>query len=688
MATPSPADYSTSRNKPDRNKSKTAPWLLVPAQSVMSVEHPCIIKDVDKGIKSLGGEVKSHIQALIERKNIAATLRPDDPFAKHIMSSVVRTENLLLKISVPKRTGRRRKRGTNGPFLTEQEISEQSGSREPNSKKTAEHGNSEQREKHGIESKKKVATPSIPYVDAETVFRSLRDNATKYTVTPVGIIDQTHRFRNLPDLQITNADNRIMQGIRDHLMPLKYSEIKKYEINTEPGIVLSPNIGPPVQFLQTISPIAYSYKQNPGVKFETDETGESRALNTHKRLFVDSMYIVHADDPTVPQGPKPDLPPEDRLTYLETQILTELRALLQERPVVTRHVIYNRLGWSKRDKLRDISAYAGYFFDTGPFREALVRYGIDPRKDPEMRKYQTLSYMTFRSLGPKSGRTFYENIKVLVRMRPEELTHSHMFDGMSVSRTGNMFQMCDITDPVIRKILDTPNIRSTCAPTTQGWYHSGTWTKAVTVLKDKVNLLLRNEIPDNSVYDRLVAWPDIFTSEGIYETYVDEVLDTEIHREKKREHALMSICRRMVKNPRYAIEIVESGGLEAEGAQDGQARDKEGDIPIDADVDAEADDQLEEDEDEVIEGPDAEEDEIANEDEDESEGLFVSGWNDETDYVRGPYHDGLEGGLYNGKSRGREGEEDMGREEAGIMEGREDHATSERSPPPYRGTFG
>lgn len=39
-------------------QNKLAPKLEVPSRAVSIVEHPCIIKNVDKGIVSLGGEVK------------------------------------------------------------------------------------------------------------------------------------------------------------------------------------------------------------------------------------------------------------------------------------------------------------------------------------------------------------------------------------------------------------------------------------------------------------------------------------------------------------------------------------------------------------------------------------------------------------------------------------------------------
>lgn len=39
-------------------KSTYAPWYSVPKQPIVSVEHPFIIKDVDKGLATLGSPSK------------------------------------------------------------------------------------------------------------------------------------------------------------------------------------------------------------------------------------------------------------------------------------------------------------------------------------------------------------------------------------------------------------------------------------------------------------------------------------------------------------------------------------------------------------------------------------------------------------------------------------------------------
>ena len=79
------------------------------------------------------------------------------------------TNNLLLKVTVPRRTGRKRKRGTTGPFLAEDELEEASNGT--------------------------YTRPTNNYVEAAGVYRSLQDNASKYKVAFAGIVDETHRFR-------------------------------------------------------------------------------------------------------------------------------------------------------------------------------------------------------------------------------------------------------------------------------------------------------------------------------------------------------------------------------------------------------------------------------------------------------------------------------------------------------------
>lgn len=79
-------------------------------------------------------------------------------------SSNSQTNNVLLKVTVPRRTGRRRKRGVEEPFT---EMHPSSGD-------------------HGW-----------PRRSAKDLRRSLRDNVERYQLEPVGMVNRTHVFRGV-----------------------------------------------------------------------------------------------------------------------------------------------------------------------------------------------------------------------------------------------------------------------------------------------------------------------------------------------------------------------------------------------------------------------------------------------------------------------------------------------------------
>lgn len=93
------------------------------------------------------------------------------------MSHNARTHNVVLKVTVPKRTGRKRKRGSDGPWQGDVEIPDVAAA---------------------SEGKEQVA--SVGRQDEPKVLRKkLADNVGKYEVEAVGVVRHTHRFRGLAD---------------------------------------------------------------------------------------------------------------------------------------------------------------------------------------------------------------------------------------------------------------------------------------------------------------------------------------------------------------------------------------------------------------------------------------------------------------------------------------------------------
>ncbi len=82
--------------------------------------------------------------------------------SRPLASTSTASNNILLKITVPKRTGRKRKRGSSEPYMNNSVI-------DPSA----------------------VVTPR----DARNLLRRLRDNIGRYEVEAVGRVERTHVFR-------------------------------------------------------------------------------------------------------------------------------------------------------------------------------------------------------------------------------------------------------------------------------------------------------------------------------------------------------------------------------------------------------------------------------------------------------------------------------------------------------------
>lgn len=152
------------------------------------------------------------------------------------------TNDLVLKVTVPKRTGLKRKRGTSGSF----QESPQGHSCLPTSESTAVVAN-----------------------DTRCMLRTLRDNIKTYQIQPVGSIYQTHRFRGavscqtslriyrdslmntgIPDFVYSTTDSTFMKKMKEDILTFECTisfsrfvsqlshprrEIEKFQVRYEQG---------------------------------------------------------------------------------------------------------------------------------------------------------------------------------------------------------------------------------------------------------------------------------------------------------------------------------------------------------------------------------------------------------------------------------------------------------------------
>lgn len=177
-----------------------------------------------------------------------------------------------------------------------------------------------------------------------------------------------------------------------------------------------------------------------------------------------NQAIPH-DERDVPAEALKDLPPLALLEPAMQRLIESARLLLDERPIWTRRALQNRVAAEDLKAVGSNSAkymyqYVGYLFDSGPWRDAIVKFGVDPRKNPSLRKYQTMTFMLDKEDLVKEKSTTRKSLQ----FGSSDLgsMDTHIFDGKGVSLDGKVWQVCDITDPLLVSLLSTTDIREDC----------------------------------------------------------------------------------------------------------------------------------------------------------------------------------------------------------------------------------
>lgn len=491
------------------NHHKTATHLIVPAEtSTISVEHPCIVKNVDKGIDMIGGPT-AIAQALDDpSRTFALSFHPQDPAAKTILATKKDAHNILLQITVPKRTGRKRKRGSDEPWIDDPHCSKQ---------------------------------------DATNLLQAMRDNPSSYHVNAVSQIPSTHVWRSMPDFVYSTSQAKILQDVKSQILSQNYQRIKQFELPRTYGLEDTTTLPPPTWSNANV-PQGYAYRQTPTMTIANDPlTGKVLVKNTAPapRIFSHQVQWDTVDYPTTPMAGIPPLEAESR-TYKATVVA--LQRLFEQRPIWTRRAMLNSLesNLSSFNVVRFCVAHVAYAARSGPWRDTYIKLGVDPRTDPKYRKYQAIMLQLIprtgnskilaptdpakkpqRKIDDQTGKAAdneTDQVDVLRERRKREYKEtyarywsksdnvtSHIFDGVSaLPPDGKVWQLCDITDPQIAALrdIDDAYIRTTCERKAFGWYMNGTAAKMRIALKAKVDALRDGNGLDPALLEDFLKLPE------------------------------------------------------------------------------------------------------------------------------------------------------------------------------------
>ncbi|CAD6451712.1 34ee5738-046b-40e9-b279-eb631b46c707 [Sclerotinia trifoliorum] len=506
----------------DDEEEQSAPIYTIPPREIVAVEHPLIVKNLENGIKTFGRQPQwNKILEGTEDECIPLFLRTKDPTCEPILSYNSITNNVLLKITVPKCTGRKRKRGSQDPYTDDGR---------PASESTIGQNALGDIRSHSLNDK------------PASILRKLRDNVGKYTVEAAGAIEQSHRYRGLSDYHQSTSHAPFMSHFKETAFSANWGKMREFKLGTDKGWKPNEEIIPPPTFTHHPLPFNWGYRQNPLISTEVDaETGETSIVNRSKMPKLEMQYVHCDEDEDVPTKPFRAVPDDPVLK----DFVTALQQAMNERPIWTRRALQNRLANEPGYYLmKPALQYVGYQFRSGPWRDALIRYGVDPRKDPSCRIYQTIFFKLYEEDERAPDGQWKD-------MRSQYTKHqvfgtgdcpSHMFNGTSLTLDGKVWQICDITDPLLVPIIQTAPMAKAYDNNHDGYYNNGTLAKIRAIMKTKLIAIRSNKVVPENAFDVALSIPDYVEGKDGKKVHVPvpdmRLTDEEI--EKLREKGIIS----------------------------------------------------------------------------------------------------------------------------------------------------
>lgn len=269
------------------------------------------------------------------------------------------------------------------------------------------------------------------------------------------------------------------------------------------------------------------------MKNKISKSGELETFNTSSASKV-LTHLVSYDIPTVPQKPREDLPPIETLDSSMRETITTLNSLYEKHPAWTRRGLRNNLSSDEqRTNLKHAIPYVGYIFRSGPWRDAIIKLGVDPRTSPDYRHYQTFMFRLLareaevardgaggrRHTVPRPSETRLE------REAAGSAYEGHFFTGkLPFSQDGRIWMIGDIKDPQLQATLYPENpepnfLRETCEIISDGWFYNGTLAKARTVMRGKIQALMEGREAMDEDYVRILQFPTHAYSEDDFPSF-------------------------------------------------------------------------------------------------------------------------------------------------------------------------
>jgi general transcription factor 3C polypeptide 5 (transcription factor C subunit 1) len=483
---------------------------------VSCIEFPLKVKEVDRALRMVGGK-DAVVKACQDENSSPLELRFTNNVYEHPVNAKLNcNEQILVKISVPKMA-----------------LQKNNG----NVQKTL-------KELHAAHGK--------------TIH-----------VTPLAIINKTFRFREMSDFQYQTKSSTFTNKINDSIHSLNYTNMKKldFEEDSQPwskGPDGRFDLPPPPRFSSIPLPFNYHYKKNAATVMKE---GKLMIKNRHIKLH---STIIKWDDET-PNEPSDEL--KQQLKFFEQnsqniiykdilETITLIKTLFETKPIWIRKHLEAVLPIHLKQCLRYALPQVSYTYTKGPWRQAYIKFGVDPKSSVEYGKYQTEGFRVpgFKKSIPRGFMSEVSNgVSYIFKFNGDEMPHSLYF------------QLENLTDVQVQLLLSKAKVRTEC-DFHDGWYDNVTMARVRRLMRYKLRCLMDGTPMVESKIDFFMNKLEV--QEGEKEENMPEEVDNDDEDEEEEDDYELDTSEANFKeileylekkNPRGAQEIRSLAGLIKQG---------------------------------------------------------------------------------------------------------------------------
>ncbi|XP_053552213.1 general transcription factor 3C polypeptide 5 isoform X2 [Bombina bombina] len=304
---------------------------LPTSKPMVCVEYPGLVQDVSSMLRTLGGEAAVSRVYADPTKRLELYFRPKDPYCHPLCANRFPTTTMLLRVK--KKTRRRRTEDDSG---------------------SAQEG--------------------------------------KIEMEIIGVVGTVYKFQGMSDFQYL-AFHCDADGSRTSLYDkvlLKKPETQDFFHQEIPLYI------PPPIFSRLDTSGDYYYRPNVSHRegYHPPQFSSENLIGMSRARRPNNAIFINFEDGEVPTEPNPAAATNWKkqcTNPTDMQAEHEMKRLFEIRPIWSKNAIKANISVHP-DKLKQLLPYVAYYMLTGPWRSLWVRFGYDPRKNPESKIYQVLDF--------------------------------------------------------------------------------------------------------------------------------------------------------------------------------------------------------------------------------------------------------------------------------------------------------